>query len=126
MSPVRVRLSSIERPTRERATMSHRSKTSLLSSRCLIVPLLVLAEQFSGGNGLLAARAQPAVADEPAGPVAVVAPLVGEVALLAFSALVDGRLPARRAARRRRGNGRGLAGAGWRARKAFCLQAEEQ
>jgi hypothetical protein len=73
--------------------------------------LLVLAEQFSGGNGLLATWAQPAVAEELAGPVAVVAPLVGEVALVAFPALVDGRLAARRAVWRRDGNGCGLAGA---------------
>jgi len=49
-------------------------------------------EQVLYGDGLIAVWAWAAGADSGAWPVAVMAPLLGEVALLAVAALVDGGL----------------------------------
>jgi hypothetical protein len=50
----------------------------------------VLVEDVADGDGLVAVWAEPAVVDAGAGLVAVVAVLLGEVAGVAFGALVDG------------------------------------
>jgi hypothetical protein len=62
--------------------------------------ILVLGEQFVNGDGMVAGGTKPAGAGAGAGTVAVVAPLLAQVALLAVRAAVHGDVPA--AGRRRR------------------------
>ena len=53
----------------------------------------MLVEEVDDRDGFVAVWAQSAEVDAPAGSLAVWAPLLGEVALLAFGAGVDGDLP---------------------------------
>ena len=76
---------------------------------CMCEVSLVGVEEFGDGGRLVAAGARAAVADEVAGPVAVVAPLAGDVALAALAALADAGLPAGMPWRVRCRDRRGLA-----------------
>lgn len=56
--------------------------------------IVVVGEEFVNGDGFVAAGTVPAEADSGAGSDAVGAPLLAEVALLAFAAGVDGHVAA--------------------------------
>src|SRR6266699_3272589 len=72
----------------------------------------VLVEDVADGDGLIAVWAESAEVDAPAWAVAVVAVLLGEVAGVAFGALVDGDVTSRGAGRHDDGwSGVGVAGA---------------